>query len=104
LSRWRVGPSLGEPLLALLSFVLAAIVGSEFPAATRLAGGEAGATGARLYAADLLGAAAGAVLMGSVLVPLWGVPGAAGAVAGLNALAGGALLLGSRRGGVECSA
>jgi hypothetical protein len=102
-SRLALGPGLGEPLLALFSFGLATLVGYGFPLAIRVAGGPGWATGAGLYGADLVGAAAGAMLTGSVLVPLWGLAGAAATVAVLNGLAGGLLLLGGRSGGNGCT-
>lgn len=103
LGRAQVGPVLGETALAVASFGLAAIVGFEFPLATRVAGGTAVATGGQLYFADLAGASAGAALMGALMVPVLGVAGASAAVAGLNGVAGVLLLLRGGKGGTACA-
>ena len=62
------------PLVVVGSAVLA---GMQFPLAAKLTllpGGDAGATGGRLYAADLLGSALGASLTAVFLLPVMGIP------------------------------
>ncbi len=62
-----------------VSLFLGLLVGVQFPLATE-AGGQMenrGPVAAAMYAADLLGASSGAVLAGALLVPLFGVAGAA---------------------------
>ncbi len=53
-------------------FVLSFFAGFQFPAAARLIGEEQ-SPAAGLLAADLCGAAVGALVMGTLLIPLWGV-------------------------------
>ena len=91
LGRWGAAgatPWLGQATVALLAAVLAVLVGMEFPMACRIERGRPGPLAARLFAADFVGACAGAVLAGAVLVPVLGVQTACGVAAGLNVLAG----------------
>ena len=62
------------PLIVVATAFLA---GAQFPVAVRLvAGKDAGASGGRVYGADLLGAAVGAVATSVLLLPIAGVAGA----------------------------
>jgi hypothetical protein len=64
------------PLLSsvgTLAVIAGLLPGAAFPLAAALVGGEAHAVG-RLYGADLLGGALGAVLSAALLVPLLGLP------------------------------
>jgi predicted membrane-bound spermidine synthase len=56
----------------LLTFGLAALVGAQFPLAGAIAAGETAVTASRLYTADFAGAALGALLVSTLLVPLLG--------------------------------
>jgi spermidine synthase len=68
-----VGTSLaGQSVVLLLTFSLAALVGALFPAAGAATPGEAALTASRLYTADFVGAALGALLVSTLLVPLLG--------------------------------
>jgi len=81
-------PQLAFPILALL---IGVPVGAEYPLAAALSRGPAGQVAGRLYAADLVGGCAGALLGGLLLVPLLGIPQTCLAVA-LFSLAGLAVL------------
>ena len=87
------GPLVGQGLILLATLGLAAMVGAQFPLAAA-AGGPAAAP-ARLFSADLAGAALGALLVASLLVPLAGVPAVCLLIAVLNAACAG-LALGVR--------
>ena len=63
----------GQGVVLLLTFFLAALVGGQFPLAGATGSGGAAATAARLYSADLAGAALGALLVSTLLIPLLGV-------------------------------
>ena len=63
----------GQGVVLLLTFLLAALVGGQFPLAGATGSGDAAATAARLYSADLAGAALGALLVSTLLIPLLGV-------------------------------
>jgi spermidine synthase len=63
----------GQGVVLLLTFLLAALVGGQFPLAGATGSGGAAATAARLYSADLAGAALGALLVSTLLIPLLGV-------------------------------
>ena len=77
--------------IALLTLILAVLVGAQFPLANQLQF-DGTATGAsRLYTADFVGAAFGALLASTLLIPLIGVMGVCLLTAALNALAGGVL-------------
>ena len=80
-----------QAVIALLTLILAVLVGAQFPLANRLQF-DGTATGAsRLYTADFVGASLGALLASTLLIPLVGVMGVCLLTAALNALAGGIL-------------
>jgi spermidine synthase len=79
---------LGQWLIPLLGFVLATLIGWQFPLASRVDFASATGTAARLYSADLLGACLGAFLASTLLIPLVGVTTTCLLSALLNGLAG----------------
>ncbi|MCX7885818.1 MAG: hypothetical protein N3B01_00985 [Verrucomicrobiae bacterium] len=79
------------------TFGLAMLVGMEFPVAAQMEGREPTRTAAWLYAADFAGAAIGALLVSTLLVPLLGVAAACWLTAALNFAAAGLVWLGLRR-------
>ncbi len=75
-----------------------ACTGAAFPGLAELAGGGNQRRGAgRSFAADELGAAIGALVLGTVALPWLGLPGAGTALAVIMAAALGSLLVGRRR-------
>ncbi len=84
----------GRIAIPLLTLLLAALVGMQFPLAARVDFQGAAATSARLYTADYLGAAIGALLVSTLLVPVLGVFVVCLATAGLNLAAAGIMLVG----------
>ena len=86
-SQWAI------PALAL---GLAVLVGLEFPLAGKADFHTVSSTAARLYTADYLGAALGALLVSTLLIPVLGVVTVCLLVAGLNAASGLVLLWTSR--------
>ncbi len=78
---------LGRGLIQLATFLLAALVGAQFPLAAAAGEPEPGTMAARLFSADFAGAALGAFLVSSILVPLIGVTAVCLLTAGLNAAA-----------------
>jgi spermidine synthase len=62
-----------EAGFAILAVIAGLLPGAAFPLAAALVGGDAHAVG-RLYGADLLGGALGAVFSAALLVPLLGLP------------------------------
>ena len=89
-----VASQVAVPLLAL---VLAVLVGLEFPLAGKADFHTVSSTAARLYTADYLGAALGALLVSTLLIPVIGVVAVCLLVAGLNVLSGVVVLWTSRR-------
>lgn len=81
------------PLLALL---LAVLVGLEFPLAGKADFQAVTSTAARLYTADYIGAALGALLVSTLLIPLIGVVAVCLLAAGLNLLSGAVILVTSK--------
>jgi len=95
----RIAPEAGawgEAAVALLTGALGVLVGLEFPLAARAEFDAVAPTASRLYAADLLGACAGAMLVSTLLIPLIGVVGVCLLVAGVNVITGGLLLVRKR--------
>ena len=89
----HLGSGLGAELSAdvifpLLAFIPGVLTGMEFPLAGREDFRGVGATAARLYTADFVGAAVGAMLVGAVLIPMLSVTLVCLLVAGLNLLSG----------------
>jgi predicted membrane-bound spermidine synthase len=76
-----------QTVIALLTFLLAALVGMQFPLASRLSTEDTAATASRLYTADFVGACLGALLPSTLLIPLIGVPAVCLLIAALNAIA-----------------
>ncbi|HTZ21569.1 MAG TPA: fused MFS/spermidine synthase [Opitutaceae bacterium] len=80
-----IGTSLaGQGVVLLTTLVLAVLVGGQFPLASAADPGEPAATASRLYTADLVGAALGALLVSTLLIPLLGVTIVCLLTAGLN--------------------
>ncbi|MGO8838148.1 MAG: spermidine synthase [Limisphaerales bacterium] len=75
-------------VIALLTLVLAVLVGMQFPLANRLEYNGSVAGASRLYTADFAGAALGALLASIWLIPLLGVTGVCLLTAALNFLGG----------------
>jgi len=88
-----ISANVGFPLLTM---ILGALVGMEFPLAGRMDFEGTAATASRLYTADLVGACLGALLVSTLLIPLMGILGVCLLAAGLNAVSGTVLLI--RRG------
>ncbi len=76
--------------IALLTLILAALVGMQFPLANRLEFDGTVAGASRLYTADFVGAFLGALLASTLLIPLIGVTGVCLLAAALN-FTGGAM-------------
>jgi spermidine synthase len=76
-----------EGAIALLTLLLAVLVGLQFPLANRLQAQRPAAGVSRLFTADFVGAALGALLACALLVPLLGVAGVCWLTAALNLLA-----------------
>lgn len=77
----------GQAFLLALTLVLAALVGAEFPLAGAAEPGSATAVAARVFSADLIGAALGALVVSALLIPLLGLTAVCLLTAGLNAAA-----------------
>ncbi len=91
-----IAMSAAQVAIPLLTLILAVPVGMEFPLAARVDCRDAVTTSARLYTADYLGAALGALLVSTLLIPVLGVISVCLLAAGLNLL--GALVMLVRRG------
>ena len=86
-----------QAAVPLLALVLAMLVGAEFPLAGKADFSTVTDTAGRLYTADYLGAALGALLVSTLLIPLVGVVAVCLLVAGLNLLSGAVILVTSGR-------
>lgn len=71
-------------IVTALTFGLAVLVGMEFPVASQAEQAEMTTTAAQLYTADFAGAAIGALLASTLLIPLVGVAVTCWLTAGLN--------------------
>jgi len=80
--------------IALLTLILAVLVGMQFPLANQLEFDGTARGPARLYGADFVGACLGALLACTLLIPLIGVGGVCLLTAGVNVAAG---LFGGRK-------
>jgi predicted membrane-bound spermidine synthase len=91
--RWSAAAETAIPLLALL---VAVIVGLEFPLAAKVDFRAVTSTAAKLYTADYVGAALGALLVSTFLIPLVGVAAVCWLAAGLNVVSGAVILVSGR--------
>ncbi len=82
-----------EGVLFFMTLVIAVLIGSEFSLASALREGPVAASASRLYGADLAGAAVGALLVSSILIPRLGIFNVSYLVGGLSAAGGFAALL-----------
>ncbi|MGB7746488.1 MAG: hypothetical protein WBN75_04295 [Verrucomicrobiia bacterium] len=80
-----------KTVIALLTLILAVLVGAQFSLANQLQFDGTVTGASRLYTADFVGASLGALLASTLLIPLVGVTGVCLLTAALNALAGGVL-------------
>jgi predicted membrane-bound spermidine synthase len=95
-SDWAAG--LGTKVLfGGLAFLLAGVLGFQFPLANRVEFDATIISVSRLYTADFLGAFVGALLTCTLLIPLLGISATCGVTAALNLLAAGILLFRLRR-------
>ena len=85
--------ALGKAGIPLLTLLLAILVGMEFPLAARIDFQDAATTSSKLYTADYLGAALGALLVSTLLIPILGVFMVCLLTAGLNLVAGAMMLV-----------
>jgi spermidine synthase len=72
------------PAIPVMTLLLAVLVGMEFPLAGKVGFQDVTATAARLYTADYIGAALGALLVSTLLIPVLGVTVVCLLAAGLN--------------------
>ncbi len=80
-----LGPRLPEPFFLVFGFAFSCVCGFQFPAILKLIGDRnRQTTGA--FTADLIGAAAGALLTSTLLIPYAGLAGTALAVMGLKTI------------------
>lgn len=86
----------GQVVIPLLTLLLAVLVGLEFPLAGKVDFQGVTSSAARLYTADYLGAALGALLVSTWLIPLWGVTAVCLLCAGINLLSAAVLASGWR--------
>jgi len=83
--------AVAETLIPVLMFLLAAVVGMQFPLAVAIESGCGAAS--RVYTADFVGASLGAFVTGACTIPMFGVGKTCILAGALNAAAGMALLL-----------
>jgi len=84
-------------IVPALTFGLAILVGMEFPIASQSERSEPTTTAAMLYTADFVGAALGALLASTLLIPLLGVAATCWLTGGLNFAAAGVVWLRRKR-------
>ena len=81
----------------LLTFILAVLVGMEFPLASKADFRGVAPTASRLYTADYIGACVGALLVSTLLIPLIGMFAVCMLVAAANLVSGVVVLFACRR-------
>ena len=74
----------GSAVILGLTFILATLVGAQFAIASATEAGDAATIAARLFSADLVGAALGALLVSTLLIPLLGITTVCLLIAALN--------------------
>jgi spermidine synthase len=81
----------------VMTLLLAVLVGMEFPLAGKEGVQDVAAAASRLYTADYIGAALGALLVSTWLIPALGVTAVCMLAAGLNLLAAAAMMVHARQ-------
>ena len=82
-----LGDLAGQGAMLLITFALATMVGAQFPLSAAASSGDATPVAARLFSADLIGAALGALLVSAWLIPVAGITAVCVLTAGLNLVA-----------------
>jgi spermidine synthase len=82
-----------QGVICFITLLVAVLTGLVFPLAAKLDFQEMATTASRLYTADYVGAALGALLVSTLLIPLIGVTAVCLAAAALNLLGGAAVWL-----------
>ncbi len=90
---WLASSISANVAFPLLTLILAAFVGMEFPLAGKADFKGVASTAARLYTADFVGACMGAMIVSTVLIPVMGVVTVCLLIAGLNIISGVVVLL-----------
>ena len=85
-------------IIPLLTVGLAILVGMQFPLASKVDFHSVRSTASRIYTADYIGAALGALLVSTLLIPLLGIVAACCVAAALNVGSGAVLLATGRNG------
>ena len=89
--------AMSQTAVPMMTLVLATLVGMEFPLAGKADFAGVASTASRLYVADLVGAAIGALLVSTLLIPLIGVTNVCLAVGALKLLGATVLLRTAKR-------
>jgi len=92
------GSALVWAIIPLLTVGLAVLVGMEFPLGGKVDVQGPTSTASRIYTADYIGAALGALLVSTLLIPLLGIIAASCVAAALNVVSGVVLLATGRNG------
>jgi len=88
LATGAAGSVICQTVIYLVTLLVAVLTGLVFPLAAKLDFQGTAATASRLYTADYLGAALGALLVSTMLIPLIGVTAVCLLAAGLNLVGG----------------
>ncbi len=88
---------LSQTAIPTATLVLGVLAGMEFPLAGKTSFAGLETTASRLYTADLIGAAIGALLVSTLLIPLIGVVWLCVAICAMKLACGGVLLVGRRK-------
>jgi len=84
---WLASTAGVQVAIGAMTFVVAGLVGMQFPLAGLAESADSALTASRLYTADFVGACVGALLASTLLIPLLGVAAVCILAAGLNAAA-----------------
>ena len=90
---WLASTAGVQAAIGAMTFVVAGLVGMQFPLASLAGQTDSALTASRLYTADFVGACLGALLASTLLIPLLGVAAVCALAAGLNAAAAAIVLL-----------
>lgn len=82
-----------QAFIFLLIFGIALLAGLQFYMATHIKKGSVQSVSGAVYSADLLGAALGAILISTCLIPVLGITGSLLLIAGLNGIVAVLMLL-----------
>jgi len=73
LKSYNLNPIFTHIIFGILTLIISTLTGIEFSLASKIQTGNTALITAKIYSADLLGSAIGALIVTTYMIPLWGI-------------------------------